>query len=127
MDIKKIAAKPDALILLKDAHGNELEDENGKVSVTICSPATARWKAALVTYQSELAEGTDEGTARALFCAECTLAVRNLDYGEAKNDFSKVYHDPDLAFIRDQVFTAAQRWGNFSANTKKSRRFTPVM
>ena len=118
MDIKKIAAKKEALLVLRAAHGNELEDENGKVSVTICSPATQQWRDAQAEYQAELAEGTDEGTARAIFCAACTISSQNLDYGASKGAFSDVYHDQDLGFIKNQVFVALQNWGKFSPSAK---------
>jgi hypothetical protein len=120
MDLKKIAAKPDAVLVLRDAHGKELSDENGVVSVTICSPATATWKKAQELYQKEIADGVAETVAQANFCTACTLGSENLQYNGIVGNYAEMYHDDEVAFIRNQVFGGLQRWGNFSPSGKQS-------
>jgi hypothetical protein len=119
MNLEKLEAQDSAVIKIKDAAGQVLPD----VSITLVSPGSDVYRKAHNAARrrnKKINEG-DEAAFRdsnAELYADCTLAFNGLEYGDltGRDLFLSVYTNPKLGYITNQVFTAVNDWGNFSAS-----------
>lgn len=123
MDISQKSVNETSNILLEDAAGEPIRNENGEqISITVYGPGSKQFQKAGAARNRKLIEQVRKnraGDSREMdvdFLVECTVSFNGFSYKELTGNqlFKAVYSDISIGYIFDQVNRAIQEWGNFT-------------
>ena len=128
--IKKLAINSTGTMLVRDAAGTPVEDENGAWSITFHSPGTKEFQKALHAFTEKKSGGlsaimggnkadnkdpAQDVKDLAVFLAAVTVSFNNFDYegkvGHAA--YLKAYEDIEIGHIADEANKYLGKRGNF--------------
>lgn len=128
--LKKLALAATGTMIVKDAKGEEVSDENGKWSITFTSPGTEKYEVALAKHKKRTAgnlkslmggkddaqDPAQERLDRADFLAAVTDSFNGFDYEGKKGHaaFRAAYADLELIHVAQQADQYLGNLGNFS-------------
>lgn len=134
MDIRKFAVTSTARLVLNDAKGDPILNDDGKeVAVNVFGPASKQFAKARQDQNNRMmeklktkgkVEQTPEQTAKetASFLADCTESFEHLERDDLTGDAlaKAVYADTSIGFIAENVNKFIGDWANFLPVLKKS-------